>query len=159
MSEYTLGHLFIGGLLGLVLTCLLYMWGGREGKWKRRFVGSFVLALTVNLLFIALGNWKPWYIAIWPLMSIAFSMGYGGTDNVGKKVIRRSIYAVGVLSSGAFCAYFIGGWAWIMFAIHAGIGLFSVILGTKNILPAAVEEPLICMVLNLGLICYPFINI
>lgn len=159
MNEMTLTYKFIAGLVGLVLASFFYAWGGRSGKWKRRFVGSFILALTVNILFIAMGKWIAWYLLIYPLLAIGFSMGYGGTDNVGKKIIRRSVYALVVLTSGAFCAYFVGGGAWIMLAVHVGVGMFSVLLGTRNVLPASVEEPLICMVLNLGLICYPFINI
>ena len=84
-------------------------------------------------------------------------MGYSGGDDVAKKILRRSLYALGVMSSGLLCAFILGGGAWILFAVHIGIGLFSVFLGTKNLLPAAVEEPLICVLLNLILVCYPFL--
>lgn len=75
-----------------------------------------------------------------------------------KKILRRSLYALGVMSSGLLCAFIIGHGAWIMLFVHIGVGAFSILLGTKNILPASVEEPLICVLLNLGLICYPFIS-
>lgn len=77
MNEYVTGYQFIGGLFGLVLSSLLYMLGGRSGKWKRRFLGSFILALTVNLLFLGQGQWSPYYLILWPSLAISFSMGYG----------------------------------------------------------------------------------
>lgn len=144
--------------LGLVLSSFLYSWGGRAGKWKRRFIASFVLAATVNVACVLRGIWSPWMIAVWPLLSLAYSLGYGAEDT-WYKIVRRSIYASAVLMSGLLMAVLIGGNAWWVFIPHGVCGGLSVYLGAvKNILPAATEEFIISMTLNIFLICYPFVN-
>ena len=144
--------------LGLVLSSFLYSWGGRAGKWKRRFIASFVLAATVNVACVLRGIWSPWMIAVWPLLSLAYSLGYGAEDT-WYKIVRRSIYASAVLMSGLLMAVLIGGNAWWVFIPHVVCGGLTVYLGIKNPLPAAVEEFMISMSLGLFLIAYPFANV
>jgi hypothetical protein len=157
MDEYLTVYQFTGGMVGLTIATLLYMLGGRAGKWKRRFVGSFILAATVNILFAVRGSWQPAFLGIWPLLIAGFSLGYGG-DVLGVKLLRRSLYAAGVLASGVLTAYFLGGNAWWVLVPHAGVGLWSIYLGIKNPIEAAAEEGLICVLLNLGIIAYPFVT-
>lgn len=158
MSETTLGLQAIGGLVGVVLASTLYMLGGRSGKWKRRFVGSAILAITVNVLFVLRGLWSPWYLLTFPMLIGGFSMGYGA-DELGAKILRRSIYALGVCASGVLIAVVHGvpNGYWLLIP-HIGVGAFSIFLGVKSILPAAVEEVAVCMVLNLFLVFYPFVT-
>ena len=74
-----------------------------------------------------------------------------------KKVIRRSIYAVGVCGAGLIYCLTFNGNAWLIFPLHIGVGIWSVWLGVKNPLHAKAEEFFISMLLNIGLIMYPFI--
>ena len=143
--------------MGLVLASYFYADGGRSGKWRRRFLASFILALTVNLLCVFRGIWHWGFLLIFPLLSVSFHLGYGA-DETWMKIIRRSIYALGVLASGAIFVLIFGKSAVWIFLPHAGIGAWSIYMGVKNPLEAAVEEFLICMMLNLGLIAYPFLS-
>jgi hypothetical protein len=157
MNEYlTMWQSFIALILASV-AALLYSWGGRKGKWKRRFIGSFVLAFAVNGLLVWRGIWNPWVLGVWPLLAIGFSMRYGANET-SLKVIRRSLYALMVMSAGLLLAVVYGGNAWVLFVPHVGIGLWSVWLGVKNPIDAASEETLICAALNLCLVFYPFIT-
>lgn len=158
MSEYTILYTAVGSMLGMTIACLFYGLGGRSGKWLRRFIGSLILATTVNIATVIMGKWNPWLIAIYPALIIGFSMGYGVNDgNVLFKVIRRTLYALGVLAAGAIFFITMGPKAlWILIP-HAGIGLWSVYLGTKNPMHAAAEEVFVCALLNIGLCMYPFI--
>jgi len=144
-----------GGLLGVVLACFFYSWGGRSGKWKRRFIASFILACTVNILCALMGTWTPKQLIIYPLLVGGFSLGYGA-DSFGQKIMRRSIYAAAIIFSGLVLALTIDhGALWVLIP-HAGIGAFSIFLGVKNPIYAAAEEVFICAILNVGLVMYPF---
>lgn len=158
MNEYNILYTAFGSLIGLSLSCLLYGLSGRSGKWKRRFIGSLILATTVNISSAVMGKWNPWLIAIYPLLTAGFSMGYGVNDgNVMMKVIRRALYAIGILASGGMFFIAFGNSAlWILIP-HIGIGLWSIYLGVKNPISAAAEEVFICALLNLGLCMYSFI--
>lgn len=157
MNEYLITYQAFGAMAGLSIATLLYSLGGRSGKWKRRFIASFVLAATVNILFLVREAWNPWYLAVWPCLIAGFSLGYGA-DTFGEKVVRRSVYASAILTAGVVCAVVLGGNAWWVMIPHAGIGALSIFLGVKNILPAAAEEVFICALLNIGLIMYPFLS-
>jgi len=156
--EYIMMYQITGCGFGLVLSSFFYSWGGRAGKWKRRFLASFVLAATVNVACVLRDIWSPWMIAVWPLLSLAYSLGYGAEDT-WYKIVRRSIYASAVLMSGLLMAVLIGGNAWWVFIPHVVCGGLTVYLGIKNPLPAAVEEFMISMSLGLFLIAYPFANV
>ena len=154
--EYLLMYQITGAGLMLVLSSFFYSYGGRAGKWRRRFLASFILAATVNVTCVPRGIWSPWMIAMWPLLSLAYSLGYGAED-AWYKIVRRSIYASAVLMSGLLMAILIGGNAWWVFLPHAICGGLSVYLGVRNPLPASVEEFMVSMVLGLFLISYPFV--
>lgn len=153
--EYLIMYQITGAGFALVLSSFFYSWGGRAGKWRRRFLASFILACTVNGLCALRGIWSPWMIAVYPLLAVAYSLGYGAED-AWYKIVRRSIYASAVLMSGLLMAVLLGGNAWWVLLPHGVCGGLSVYLGTKNPLPAAAEEFMVSMVLGLFLITYPF---
>lgn len=157
MNEYVVVWQSFLALIGLSVASLLYSLGGRSGKWRRRVLGASVLAGTVNGLCLWRGIWEPWILALFVALFAGFSMGYGA-DNLGMKFIRRGVYASGVLSSGLIMAMLLGGNAWILFVPHVFVGIWSIWLGVKNPIAAAAEETLVCAVLNLFLVFYPFIN-
>lgn len=157
MTEFTTGTLAAGSIVGLALMCFFYMWGGRSGKWKRRFVGALIGAVLVNLLMLSRGIWSLWFITIFPSLSIAYHLGYG-SDIPLVKELKRTIYCLGVVGSGLICATVLGGNAWVVFPLHLGVGAWSIWLGVKNPLKAAAEETFVCLLLNTGLIMYPFLS-
>lgn len=165
MNEYTTLYQISGCGLALVLASFLYSLGGRSGKWKRRFIASAVLSTAVNVACLLRGLWDPLMIVIYlPLMG-GFSLGYGDkafgflTTSWIHKTIKRFIYASAILMSGVLMAYCLGGNAWWILIPHVGVGLWSIYLGVKNPVEAAAEEFLVCMVLNLFLISYPFVSL
>ena len=158
MDEYTIVYLAFGSLIGLALSCLLYALGGRSGKWKRRFIASFILATTVNLVSWGMGVWSLWLLGIVPILIAGFSLGYGA-DSTVSKVIRRSIYALAIVAAGGLFWPIFGTKTLWVFIPHIGIGLFSIYMGVRNPVAAAAEEVFICAMLNLGICIYPFIPI
>ena len=157
MNEFTIGSIASASLVGLALSCFFYMWGGRSGKWRRRYISSFILALTVWLSSLALGNFDFRLLGIYPILIVAFSMGYSGNNlSTFGKVIKRSIYALGVVGAGGLCAYVFGGNAVWVLPVHLLVGAGSIYLGVKNPIQAASEEVFCAASLNLGLLMYAF---
>lgn len=156
MGEFTTGTLATLSIVGLALMCFLYMAGGRSGKWKRRFLGAFVGCALINALLAIRGLWSPWALTIMPALSIGYHLGYG-SDIPFIKVVKRTICAVAICSAGFILCLIIGGNAWFILPLHVGVGLWSIWLGTKNPLEAASEEVFVCLLLNAGLIMYPFV--
>ena len=158
MSEYTIGYAAIGSIIGLALTCLAYMAGGRANKWIRRFVGSFIQALNINACFYIMGIWNAWLLATYPLIAIGFSWGYGG-DTFLTKVIRRSIFcAMNLLVGGLILWQYGSGMLWI-FIPNVGVAAWSIYLGVKNPLFAAAEEVFVCALLYLMTCSYAFCSL
>ncbi len=155
MSETMIGYLAFGTLIGLAVGCLFYMLGGREGKWKRRFVGSLVIAGTSISASILMGKFSWYLLLAYPVLIAGMSLGYGG-DTLITKFTRRLLFALGVCSAGLVYAFTFGGNAWLILVPHIGIGLWSIWLGIKNPIEAAAEEIFICAFLCLGLMMYPF---
>lgn len=154
MNEWHTTYQVTGAGFGLVLTALLYTLGGRNGKWNRRFIASLILSSTVITLCVLRQSFSWWLLLIYPLLVVGYSLGYGA-DALGAKIIRRLVYALGVLMSGVLCAWVLGGW-WVLIP-HAGVGLWSIYMGVKNPIDSPAEEFVICMLLGLGLIMYPFV--
>jgi hypothetical protein len=157
MNEYMVGYTAVGSLIGLSLGSLFYMLGGRDGKWWRRFIGSLVIFLTLSICAVVMGKFNMAMILIYPLLIAGFSFGYGA-DITWKKVIKRSIFACAVVSSGLLCCIIMGGNTWLVLPFHAFVGAGSIYLGVVNPIEAAAEEVFVCATLNLGLMMYPFIT-
>lgn len=158
MNEFTTLYQATGAGIALVISSFLYSLGGRAGgpgKWVRRFLGSFILAATVCGLCVLRGTFNWWLMGVWPLLIGGMSLGYGA-ESLGGKIARRSIFCGGVVSAGALCAYFLHGW--LVFIPHVGVAVWSIYLGVRNPVEASFEEWYISMLLNLGLIAYPFVS-
>jgi hypothetical protein len=145
-------------LIGTVLVgagSWFYMWGGRSGKWKRRFVGSAIIstAIWVEALLLGVFNWVQ--LAVYPLLMLAFHMGYGG-ETPAIKVFKRSLVVACTLLTGLLYSFTIGGSAWIVLPIQAVVGACSVWLAVKNPIPAAAEEFFVCNLLTFCNLMYPF---
>lgn len=74
-----------------------------------------------------------------------------------QKIIKRTIFALAVISAGLICCFSMGGNAWAVFPLHVFIGMGSVYLGVTNPIQAASEEVFVCALLNICLMMYPFI--
>jgi hypothetical protein len=154
------GIVALGGALAFIAN-VLYQLGGISNKWLRRYLASFVLALAANLVGGLIGNWHWQYILMWPCLIGGFSLGYGG-DTTTEKIIKRTIYALGVLMAcvmGLWAASFSGAGITLMI-IAAITGLGSVVLGVVNPFTSArVEEFLVCQVLTLFIPFWAYVRI
>lgn len=156
MNEYTIGWQASISGLGAVIGATLYWIGGRNNKAIRRILGSFILALTVNGICLWREIWSPFFLIVFPLLFAGFSLGYGA-DGTFHKITKRTSYALACCMSGLVFCFVLGGNTWFVLIPHIGIALWSIYLGVKNPISAAAEEFFICMLLNIGLIMYPFI--
>lgn len=153
------GLVALGGGMAFIAN-VLYQLGGISNKWLRRYLASFILALSTNLIAIFLGKWAWQYILIYPCLIAGFSLGYGG-DTTWEKVIRRLVYALGVLS-----ACIIGLWAtgftasgYVVAGLALIVGLGSVVLGVLNPFSnARLEEFLVCQLLTMFVPFWAFIS-
>ncbi|HDP36992.1 MAG TPA: hypothetical protein ENN27_03890 [Candidatus Atribacteria bacterium] len=155
------GLVILGGFSALLGNCL-YQLGGTVGfgKWLRRFVASFIIALGSNLIAIFNSTWTWQFILIWPCLIGGFSIGYGA-NTMPKKILRRILYATGVLMA-CFCGLWATGFTtsgWVMFSLACITGSASVILGVRNPFTSArVEEFLVCQVLTLYIPFWGFVG-
>jgi hypothetical protein len=144
------GIVAIGGGASFI-AAVLYMWGGTAGfgKFWRRFIASFILAVAANMIAFYLNSWCVQYLCFWPALIVGFSLPYGGSS-VMEKVVKRTVFALGVLSC---CA--LGLWAvgfsvsgWVVMTLAVITGLTSVALGVLNPFSnAPLEQFIICQVL------------
>lgn len=149
MNEYNLIYLAIAALIVCVVDCLFWSLGGRNGKWKRRYVGAALQTLGLNILSIIGGTWAWQYVlSLGPEIG-SRCMGYGG-DTTGEKIMRRSVFALGSIGVGAILAWGAGftGGAIIVLVCQVIASIVSIILGVKNPFPAAVEEVFVCLSLK-----------
>jgi len=158
MSEIAIGTWAFVSVLSLAVSCWLWMRGGRSNKWIRRYVAGALISTTVIGLCYVFGIYNPWLLALYATTIVGFSMGYGG-DTTKEKITRRVTFVVGNLASGLLICFVLGGNAWDILPLHAFVAMGTVWLGVKNPMPAAAEEVFVCMLLNSGLIMYPFITV
>jgi len=156
MTEFGIGSIASGAIVGLAIGCFLYMWGGRQDKWVRRFLGSLVIASSVNVSALLMGNWHWGLIIVYPCLIGGFCMGYGAED-LSVKIGKRALCALAICSAGLVCCIVFGGSAWWLLPLHLFIGLTSIYLGVISKIHAAAEEVFVCLVLNAVLIMYPFV--
>ena len=155
MSETWLGTIPLFGLIVMAVGCWFYMLGGREDKWKRRFIGSLITSTAVWLESLLLSTFDFWQLLVYPLTILYFSLGYG-SDIPLTKIIKRSIVVLFSLTVGVLMCLTIGGSAWLILPLQVVIAVGSIWLGVKNPIPAAPEEFFVCLLLNLCNIMYPF---
>ena len=149
MTEMTLGALAVIALGICVIDCFFWMWGGRSGKWKRRYLGAAIQTLGINILSLIIGTWVWQFIlALGPEIG-SRTMGYGG-DTQGEKIMRRTVFAVGSLTVGVILAWGLdfNGKTITLLICQAIASVVSIILGIRNPLPAAVEEVFVCLSLK-----------
>lgn len=160
MTEFNLGLLACIALVICVGDCFFWMWGGRQGKWKRRYLGPVLQSLGINLLSLITKTWSWQFIlAIGPEIG-SRSLGYGG-DTTKEKILRRTVFALGSLAAGTFLAWGcnFSSKAITLLCCQGMVSLVSIILGVKNPFPAAVEEVFICLTLKYFNYGYIFIRL
>ena len=138
MTEFKLGTLAVIALGVCVIDCFFWMWGGRHGTWKRRYIGAIIQGLGVNILSLITGTWAwQFALALGPEAG-SRSMGYGG-DTTSEKILRRSVFAICSLAAGAILAWGVGfsGKTITLLICQAVASVVSIVLGVKNPLPAA----------------------
>ena len=157
MNEEIIIWQFAVAVFGLAIGSVLYSLGGYRGKWKRRFVGSFILSATFNGVCAWRELWSPWLLLTFPLLIGTFCLPYGA-DTLFPKLIKRLCVVLACVTTGLGFCILNGGNAWWVFVPHVGIGLWSIYLGVKNPIQARAEEGFICLLLCMGLMMYPFIG-
>lgn len=128
----------------------LYGRGGVYNKTWRRWIGTAWLTLGVVGVSIQLGEFNPWYLLYYPLLSGALTLPYGA-DKTYEKVVKRFLF--GLAAGVAFLPIVIVNQRWLAFTYYLIIVIFSsVFLGVKNPCRSARdEETLIGAVIGLSL--------
>ena len=125
-------------------------------KWRRRFIGSLICATAVWVGLLLVGRFKWPVLGLYPLLMIAFSLGYGA-EVLLDKIVKRGLVVACLCLSGVLMAYVLGGRSWQILPLQVFIGLGSIYLGVKNPIQAAGEEFFVCLLLTECLIMYPLI--
>lgn len=154
MNETWLGTIPAIGMILIVIGAWLYMLGGRRGKWKRRFIGSFVVSSAIWFVSLLIGNFSWWTIAVYPLCIGSFVLGYG-SDTLNGKIVKRGTVVLASLMSGLLLAFVYNAWA--VLPIEIVIASVSIYLGVKNPIQAAPEEFFVCMCLWMPKLIYLFV--
>jgi len=157
MNETMLGLVPVVGSLFVIIGAVFYMLGGRSNKFLRRFIGSLFCATAPWITALVLGVFNVGQLLIYPLTALYFSLGYDGGSPSRIKVLKRVLIVVCSLLTGLVFCLTVGGKSWLLLPVQFVIAVPTVWLGTKSILPAAVEEFFICLLLNECLIFYPFV--
>lgn len=127
------------GRFGFILAfAICYCFGGMEGGgglWVRRYLGPAILCAG---MFLYSRSWRTLVQA--PLMVLTLSIGYGGTDMVWLKIVKRAFWgACNGVSSGF--SGFLEKRFWLPIAQSVILTGICVLLGVYNVLPnARVEE-------------------
>jgi hypothetical protein len=154
----------LGGFSAFIANVLYCVGGTKFGKrgylWIRRYLSSFILALSANVIALNLGAWNWKYIMMFPALFLGFSFPYS-SKSFWIKIIKRTFFAFGVLS-----ASFVGFWASgfsqegliIMFCAVV-TGLCSILLGVFNpYVNAPLEQFLICQLLTMFIPFWGFVK-
>lgn len=89
MNEVTLQWIQVSKLLLLSVVAACYAFGGINGKWKRRYIGSALLVAGFVGFSLLANKFSWWILLCFPLYIGAFSLGYGGNTML-KKTIKRA---------------------------------------------------------------------
>lgn len=156
MDEEVIIWQYAVAVMGLAVGSILYSMGGYKGKWKRRFVGSFIISATFNGVCAWRGIWSPYFLLAFPLLIGTFCLPYG-SDTLFPKVIKRTTVVAACITIGIGFCIIHGGHSWWVLIPHGGIALWSVFLGIKSHVQARAEEGFICLLLCMGIMMYPFV--
>ena len=157
-------NLFSIGLDGILTTvgAILYAAGGTTPYSKSlRRIGTSA-CLSVALIFTALfvQRWAWQYLGVPIILFAGFSLGYGA-DTFWQKFFKRTACAFAIMSASILCLWATGFTpsGMIVLGMTFWVGITSVILGVTNPFNnAPLEQFLICMVLNIFLISWPFVR-
>ena len=138
MNEITLQWVQLLKLVSVAIFATLYGFGGINGKWKRRFLGSGFLTSTIIGFGLWMQTFSYWHLLCFFLYVGALSIGYGAEDTKNK-IIKRTY--CGLAYACASLPIFITSGKWELFALHTIICLlFSVWGGVRNIFGSARAE-------------------
>ena len=138
MTEPTLQIIASMKLLWLAVYTFLYGWGGMKGKYKRRYIGSAWLVGGICLASYIVGTFSWWFLAMYPLLVMALSKGYGA-DKTSKKIQKRAF--VGLLLGLAALPIVLVTQMWGLFIAHIIVSIaVSVSLGVWNFSGSARDE-------------------
>ena len=146
MDEMNLQIIAACKIMWVAVFAFLYGWGGMNGKWKRRYIGTAWLVLGYFGFSMWTQSFNYWYLLCYPLLVGAASLGYGG-DTFKEKLTKRSYVGLAWAIAALPLAIVTG--AWGMFVYHTIlIVATSVSMGVWNFTGSARnEETLIsCMV-------------
>ena len=150
MDEVTLQWVNAVRLLIVGIYANLYGFGGMNGKWKRRVLGSLLLTIGIMGISLWVKNFSFYYLLCFPLLWGATSIGYGVEDDEPQwmKPIKRTY--CGLAYACATLPVFIVTGNWLMFALHTVFCLLiSNMLGVYNPVIARNEETLIGVIISL----------
>lgn len=158
MSEFYPIYVIAGEMVIILIACIFYAFGGREGqgKWKRRFIGSLICSTALWAGLLLMGKFDVYSLLTYPLLACGFSLGYG-SDFIPTKILKRSLIVLWTCLTGLLMCWILGGKAWLILPFQAFIGCGSIWLGVKNPVQASSEEFFVCLLLTECLALYPLI--
>lgn len=149
MDEWRLVWLVPMRLFAVLVFSTLYVIGGRQGKWVRRWLAP-ILFLGVCILITYFVETSYWKLA--PLCAMPIVLSFGYSNNDGKGWIRRLIYGLSFGAIGLGMSFMCG--CWPLGMIHMIVAVMaSMVLGLMNPIPAVNEEATISI---LSTVCIPF---
>jgi len=148
MDEFILQIFAALRILWVSIFAYFYGLGGVSNKWIRRYLGTAWLVLGYVAFSLQDKAFSPYIFICYPLLVLATSVGYGGTDETSKKIFKR--FYCGLLYAIAALPIAIISGNWIVYALHTFLCvLFSVVLGVTNPVVARYEETLIGLTIGL----------
>ena len=139
MSETTLQWIQVSKLILLAGVAACYGFGGIDGKWKRRYLGSALLVAGFIAYSLLASNFSYWILLCYPLYIGGLSMGYGGTSNPWVKVLKRGKCGIFIALGSLPLALSVGsmGMWWGHLVLMTGMMIW---LGVFNPTPSARNE-------------------
>lgn len=157
MSEIALQYIVFGNICALALSSLFYGLGGMDGgRVMRRFISPAIIFLSIVVTSLILHKWSYLILAVLPVLILRNSLGYSGDRGMPSWVKRSLIATLSIVSGILLCIAFSGGW--FLLILHGFVAMSTVFFAFKSPIVARAEEPLICLLLNVCTIMYPFLT-